>query len=167
MGRASAEIKYKKIINKEIIYIENFRLKKTHSLPFDKHIFIIEEKVKNDIINNKINTEELKNIVYARAYFMDIIKKNPYTQLIKIENDFIKKFNIRDIKLRGNEDELIPVKKVIQSAHLSIKRAEELNLFSFKTITDMKDYDGNKIVEKIECEYLKKNIKVRMIYILY
>ena len=161
MGRASAEIKYKKINNKEILYIENFTLKKTHSLPFDKHIFISEEKVKNDIINNKINTEELKNIVYARTYFMDIIKKNPYTQLIKIENDFIKKFNIRDIKLRGNEDELIPVKKVIQSAHLSIKRAEELNLFSFNTITDMKDYDGNKIVEKIECEYLKKNIKVK------
>ena len=62
--------------------------------------------------------------------------------------------------LRDNDNELIPVKKVIQSAHLSIKRAEELNSFSYKTISDIKDYDGHEIVEKIECEYLNNNLKV-------
>ena len=115
--------------------------------------------MKEDIKNNNINTDDLKSIIYARAYFIDIIKKNPYTQLIKIENDFIQKFKIKEIKLRENEQQVIPVKKVIQSAHLSVKKSDEIKSFAFKTITDMKDYDGNTIVEKLDCEYLKNNVK--------
>ena len=92
MGRANAHVIYKKFENREILYLENFIIKTKHSLTYEQHIYIIEQKVKKDIEENKINKEDLKNIIYARAYFIDTIKKNPNTQLIKIETDFIKKF---------------------------------------------------------------------------
>ena len=62
--------------------------------------------MKEDIKNNNINTDDLKSILYARAYFIYIIKNNPYTQLIKIENDFIQKFKIKEIKLEKMNNKL-------------------------------------------------------------
>ena len=44
------------------------------------------------------------------------------------------------------------------TSHLSIKKSDEINSFAFKIITDMKDYEGNPIVEKLDCEYLKNKV---------
>ena len=98
--RASASNECEKINDKEILYLKNFTIKIKHSLSANKHIFIIEEKVEQDIAYNKININDLNNIIYARTYFMDLIKKNPYTQLIKIEKDFIQRYKITQIRMR-------------------------------------------------------------------
>lgn len=110
MGKAYANVIYKKKENKEILYLVNFTIKTLHSIPYEDHIYIIEQKVKKNIETNNIKKDYLININYARAYFMEIITKNPYLQLLKIENDFIKKYKITEINSTMNEDIKINIK---------------------------------------------------------
>lgn len=67
IGRAHIYIIYKKFENKEILYLDKFIKKNTH-IPKYQHIFIIYKKVERDIKNNNINTKDLKNINYERAF---------------------------------------------------------------------------------------------------
>lgn len=114
LARAHATVKYKKIGDIETVQIDNFTIKNKHTIEIDEHIFIINQDIENDIKNNSININKLKNICYARAYFINIIKNNRYTQLNKIEQDFVKKYSITEINSRGDSNVKIPVKKVIQ-----------------------------------------------------
>ena len=77
-GRASAQIKYKNVGGTETLYIESFTIKNNHSLNWENHVYVISQKVIEDIENNKSDKENLKNIGYSRAYFINIIKKNPF-----------------------------------------------------------------------------------------
>ena len=141
---------------KNIIFIKN-----PHTINYDQHVYVINKILQNDIKNNNINVELLKNISYARAYFINQIKVNKYFQLIKIENDFIKKYKITEFTSRNNENIKINIKKVISSAQLSLKRNEDLEEATNKNIQNLTDYDGNKIIDILECEYFKNNLKIK------
>ena len=118
MGRANAIISYTKIDNKYSINIKQFIIRNNHSIDYNNHVFIINQKINTDIKNNKIDKNSLKDICYARAYFINVINNNIYTQLNKIEIDFIKKYDIKEINTRNNDSVKIPVKKVIASASI-------------------------------------------------
>ena len=62
IGRASAILKYKKVGEIETLYIDNFTNKNNHSLNLVNHVYIISQKVIEDIENNRIDKENLKNI---------------------------------------------------------------------------------------------------------
>ena len=141
---------------KNIIFIKN-----PHTINYDQHVYVINKIPQNDIKNNNINVELLKNISYARAYFINQIKVNKYFQLIKIENEFIKKYKITEFTSRNNENIKINIKKVISSAQLSLKRNEDLEEATNKNIQNLTDYDGNKIIDILECEYFKNNLKIK------
>lgn len=141
---------------KNIIFIKN-----PHTINYDQHVYVINKILQNDIKNNNINVELLKNISYARAYFINQIKVNKYFQLIKIENEFIKKYKITEFTSRNNENIKINIKKVISSAQLSLKRNEDLEEATNKNIQNLTDYDGNKIIDILECEYFKNNLKIK------
>ena len=134
-------------------------IKNPHTINYEQHVYIINKILENDIKNNNINTELLKNISYARAYFINQIKQNKYFQLIKIENEFIKKYKITEFISRSNENIKINIKKVISSAQLSLNRIDDLEESTSKNIQNLTDFEGNKIVEILECEYIKNNIK--------
>ena len=53
-------------------------IKNPHTINYEQHVYIINKILENDIKNNNINTELLKNISYARAYFINQIKQNKY-----------------------------------------------------------------------------------------
>ena len=160
-ARGNAIVKYSKIQDKDKIVIENFILKINHSLPYEEHVYIINKIVEEDLRNNKINIDMLEKITYARSYFINYIKLNPYLQITKIENDFIKNYNIKEISSRQNSNIKIPVKKVINSAHLHMKRINDLNNFSINNIRELIDYEVNQIVESLTSEYLKNNIIIK------
>ena len=68
---------------------------------------------------------------------------------------------------RFNEQIKIPLKKIISSAQLLLKRTEELNNFSINNILDLTDYNNGKIVQKLTCKYMKNNlIKEDLIYLI-
>ena len=159
MGRANAIISYSKIDKKYTINIKQFIIRNKHSIDYNNHVFIINQKINSDIKNNNIDTNSLKNICYARAYFINVINNNIYTQLNKIEIDFIKKYGIKEINTRNNDSIKIPVKKVIASASIFNKRSKELKEFAFKCITNLKDYDNNNIVEELTVEFMRNNLK--------
>ena len=166
-ARGNAIVKYSKIKDKDKLVIEHFIIKVNHSLPYEEHVYIINKKIEKDLKNNKINKDMLEKITYSRSYFINYIKLNPYLQITKIENDFIKTYNIKEISSRQNSNIKIPVKKVINSAHLHMKRINDLNNFSINNIRKLIDYEGNQIVESITSEYLKNNIIIKDdIYIL-
>ena len=81
--------------------------------------------------------------------------------MIKIENEFIKKYKITEFTSRNNENIKINIKKVISSAQLSLKRNEDLEEATNKNIQNLTDYDGNKIIDILECEYFKNNLKIK------
>ena len=56
-----------------MIYVKN-----PHTINYDQNIYVINKNCKNDIKNNTINIELLKNISYARAYLINQIKINKY-----------------------------------------------------------------------------------------
>ena len=141
-------------------------IKNPHTINYEQHVYIIYKILENDIKNNNINTELLKNISYARAYFINQIKQNKYFQLIKIENEFIKKYKITEFISRSNENIKINIKKVISSAQLSLNRIDDLEESTSKNIQNLTDFEGNKIVEILECEYIKNNIKKKDIIYL-
>ena len=87
-----------------------------------------------------MDKEKLKNICYTREYFINIFNNNIYTQLSKIEIDFVKKYNIKEINNRNNNDIKIPVKKVIALTSISHKKSQEIKEFAFKCIKNLKDY---------------------------
>lgn len=84
---------------------------------------------------------------------------------MKIETDFIKKYKIKDINTRLNDKNTIPVKKVIQSANLIIKRTKDLNNYAQNSLIELKDYYGNNIIEETYCEYSKNNKKFEIKFI--
>ena len=145
----------------DTLLIEKFIVKVKHTIQYEEHVYIINKKVELDIKNNTISEESLNKNTYARVYFIYLIKKNQYVQLTKLETDFIKKYQIKEISTRADENIKIPVKKVINSAYLSLKRMNELNDFAYNNITELKDNNGNNIVETITCEYYKDNLKVK------
>ena len=93
------------------------------------------------------------------TYFIHIINNYLYTQLNKIEIDFIKKYGIKEVKASSNNGINIPVKKVIASASISNKRLNELKDYAIKCINSLKDYNNNNIVEKYSVEYKRNNLK--------
>ena len=123
------------------------------------HVYIIYQKVLEDIKNNRIEKENLKNICYARAYFIDIIKKNPFLQLIKIEKDFIRKFEIDKISSSSVPLIQVDLKKVLASAQLSYKNEMKLSNYTVDSLVNLKDYNNESIIEEIKSEYMKDNIK--------
>ena len=167
-GRAHGNIIYTKINNdKEILEIKNFTLKTAHSIAYEDHIYVIYNQIENDIKNNTIDTEKLKTVIYARAYFINKLKNSQYIQLTKIEIDFINQYHIKEFSSRFNEQIKIPLKKIISSAQLLLKRTEELNNFSINNILDLTDYNNGKIVQKLTCKYMKNNlIKEDLIYLI-
>ena len=111
-GRAHANIIYTKINNeKEIIEIKNFTIKTGHSIPYEDHIFVIYNQIEKDLKNNIIDTEKLKTLIYARAYFINKLKNSQYIQLTKIEMDFINQYHIKEFSSRFNDGIKIPIKK--------------------------------------------------------
>ena len=59
------------------------------------------------------------------------------------------------------------IKKVIASVQLLLKRFNDLE-DSHRSIKNLTDFDGNKILEILECEYIHKNIKIKdNIYIIF
>ena len=121
-------------------------IKNPHNINYDQHIYVINKILQNDIKNNNINIELLKNFSYARAYFINQIKIKQFLQLVKIENDFIKKYKITEFISRNNENIKINIKKVILSAQLSLKRFEDLEKSTITNIKNLTDFEGNKII---------------------
>ena len=168
-ARAHANIIYTKYNDeKEIIEIKDFSIRIGHSIPYDKHIYVIYNEIDKDIKNNKINEEKLKtDIIYTRAYFMNLIKNSPYTQLNKLELDFINKYKIKDLTSRFNNEKKISIKNIILSAQLLLKRTNDLYQFSKNNILNLKDYNNNNIVETLTCKYYRNNIiNEDLIYII-
>ena len=128
-GKSSCISKYYFNDNNYKITIESFIIKTNHSKQNENHIFIINQNILEDIKTNNINVSKLDNICYARAYFIYLINNNPYLQINKIENDFIKKYNIKEFNSPNNDKIKIPINKVIKSAKLLLKRNNELNNF--------------------------------------
>ena len=122
-------------------------------------IYVISKKVIEDIENNKIDKENLKNICYARAYFINIIKKNPFLQLIKIENDFVRKFGINKKNYRADPALKIELKKVLSCAQLSHKNELKLSNYANESLVNLKDYNNESLIEEIKSKYMKDNIK--------
>ena len=79
LGRARFMLKYKLFGDIETLYIDSINIKKPHSISRDNHVNIITQKVFESIKNNKTDKAKLKNIWYAKAYFIDIIKKPIFT----------------------------------------------------------------------------------------
>ena len=98
-------IYYKLNNNKEIIKIKDFSLRIDHNIPYEQYIYFIYNDIVKDYKNNIIDIEKLKtNFIYARACFMNIINQLPYTQLNKLELDFINKYKIKEINSRFNNE---------------------------------------------------------------
>lgn len=92
-------------------------------------------------------------------------KKNPFIQLIKIENDFVKEFGIKNINSWVDSNVKINLKKVIISAQLSYKNEEKLLNYSKDSLINLKDYNNDSLIEDLKCEYFKDSI--RRTYINY
>lgn len=101
----------------------------------------------------------MKNICYARAYFIDIIKKISFLQFIKIEKDFIRQFGIDKINLRTDPLIKVDLKKVLSSAQLSYKNEIKLSNYANVSLVNLKDNNNEAIIEEIKSEYMKDNIK--------
>lgn len=56
------------------------------------------------------------DIIYTRAYFMNMIKKPSYTELNKLELYFINKYKIKELTYRFNNEKKIYIKNIIVSA---------------------------------------------------
>jgi len=61
-------------------------IKNPNNFNYDQHVYVINKILQIDIKNNNINIELLKNISYARSYFINQIKIKQFLQLVKIEN---------------------------------------------------------------------------------
>ena len=70
-----------------LIELKDFKVTIGNSILYEEHSYDIYNEVKKDIKTKNLNHENLKNICYARAYFMNEMKNSPYIQLNKMELD--------------------------------------------------------------------------------
>lgn len=81
---------------KEIIEIKDFIIKSGHIIPYEGNIYVIYNQVEKDIKNDTIDVDKFKSVIYAKAHFIDKLKKSQYVQLTKFEIDFINKYYIKE-----------------------------------------------------------------------
>ena len=71
---------------------ENFIIKTSHNIDYNKHSYKRSDYMKKEFDNNNINSEKLKDINYRKNYFLELVNRFPAWTETPIINYFNTKY---------------------------------------------------------------------------
>ena len=76
-GKAILECKNIELTNENYNIKENFIIKTSHNIEYNKHSYKRSDYMKKEFDNNNINSEKLKDIKYRKSYFLELVNRFP------------------------------------------------------------------------------------------
>ena len=71
------ECKNIELTNENYNIKENFIIKTSHNIDYNKHSYKRSDYMKKEFDNNNINSEKLKDINYRKSYFLELVNRFP------------------------------------------------------------------------------------------